>query len=668
MKYIFVVEWDKDFVAAWAKKQLSLAEFAITYVKSNYKNKLILAVHNDCYCQWIAPRFSESEARRAQEAINNYLMRELSIAADSGVLKSYITPYGGVSAPAQRADEKPTAEAAPQTNDQAGQHPLTVKINRMAEDLIAAVEFKALIAEIAKMAPLTADGSLGEVFEHRHYVFSVDEGYDVKKYVDVLGDALHAAGLFKGETVTTETYRLPKVEDKRNSDPIESFLSDLDDYESTVLVLDIIEWMDAVRTEDFRNVLKAIERQSECVVVFTIPYVEKDALNRVYEAINDVLNVRAVSFVPYSKEELQMAAARFLGNYSVEMTEDAWLVFHSMILKEKADGNFYGENTVKKVCREMLLAKTLANAEAGTDSKIIEADDLADVAPHEARQRSAEEMLNGLVGIDAVRKKLYEIVNQIEAARQLGDVDMPSVHMRFVGNPGTGKTTVARIMGRMLKERGLLRIGDLYEIHGRDLVGRYIGETSPKTASICRDAYGSVLFIDEAYSLCRSTEDSKDFGREALDTLIAQMENHRTDFVVIMAGYTDDIANMMKANVGLENRMPYLVEFPNYSQDELYQIYALMVKRYGKYDENLLVEAEAFFKALPDDYIKDKSFGNGRYVRNLFERTRAKAITRRQLEGAEALILKREDFLAASADNEFRSTKPADTRRKVGFN
>ena len=666
MKYIFIAEWDKDFVKSCAKKDISCANVTIAFVKSNYKGKLILATHDDFYCQWIAPDFTAAEAAAAHQAVCEYLVDHFDLANDLGVLTVRYNVYGSdVIYGGNLADATP--QSAPQEEQTTPtKHSLTARIEGLVEDLIAADEFKALIQEIAKVAPTATEEVLGEIYSHRHYLFSVDEGYDVKGYVRILSDALHQSGLYAEQRLDLRYRKLDKAEEKRN-DPVGEFISDLEDFEYSLVLLDINEWIDSVRTEAFHRLLQAVDNQTINVVVFQIPYVDRQTLNRVTEAISDVLNVRPVSFAPFSKEELQLCAERYLRSFDAELTEDAWRVFHSLILREKSDGNFYGENTVKKVCRDILSAKAVYNADNGATDFTIDAASIEAIVPQESKERNAQEMLDSMIGMDAVRQKLYEIVEQIDASRQFADMEMPSVHMRFVGNPGTGKTTVARIMGRMLKERGLLRIGDLYEIHGRDLVGRYIGETAPKTASICRDSYGSVLFIDEAYSLCRSTEDTKDFGREALDTLIAQMENHRQDLVVIMAGYTDDIANMMKANAGLENRMPYLIEFPNYSREDLYEIFCAQVRRYGKYEEDLLEAAKPFFIGLPDALIGDKSFGNGRFVRNLFERTRAKAITRRQLEQTEELILKKQDFAAATSDSEFRSKAPSVTRR-IGFN
>ena len=664
MKYIFSVEWEDDFVAFCKKHDFSPTAFIVDYAKEKFSDKIVLAISNEKYCQWVAPNLSEVEARPIYESLNNILVDKLHLQGKAKVMTVRYYPYG--SSTAEQTASSDEGAKSDGSTDSLSKNPLSQNIEALAADLIGAGEFVDLVHEIAKVAPFTANGTLGEIFNKRHYLFSIDNGYELETYVDILAEALRKAGMFSGDDVTIDYQTISKESNGRESvfeHPLESINSRVDHM---LCVFNISAWMDSVRTEDFRNFLQEVSAQSNNIVVFVIPFVEKDTLNRVYEGIHDVVDLRVVSFVPFNKDELQLTAERYLQSYCTTMTEDAWAVFHSMVLQEKADGTFYGVSTVKKICREILFAKTIYNADHDLTDMEVKGEQLQAVAPHLDEEQSAQAMLDKMVGLDAVRKKLYEIVGQIEAARNIPDMDMPSVHMRFVGNPGTGKTTVARIMGRMLKERGLLRIGDLYEVHGRDLVGRYIGETAPKTAGICRDAYGSVLFIDEAYSLCRDTGDTKDFGREALDTLIAQMENHRSDMVVIMAGYTDDIANMMKANFGLENRMPYMVEFPNYTRDELYRIFEGMVNRQGPHDEEILPEAKRFFDGLEDSFLADKSFGNGRYVRNLFERTRAKAIMRMQIHKEPALILRREDFQAATSDSEFRRTDTGS--RKIGFN
>ena len=187
----------------------------------------------------------------------------------------------------------------------------------------------------------------------------------------------------------------------------------------------------------------------------------------------------------------------------------------------------------------------------------------------------------------------------------------------------------------------------------------------PGAWGICRDAYGSVLFIDEAYSLYRGADNDRDFGREALDTLIAEMENHRSDLVVIMAGYPDEMDTLMKGNPGLSSRMPYLIEFPNFTKDEMITIFKSMLTDTFKYEDELIVAMEQFFRALPQDFIESKTFSNGRFVRNLFERTWGKAAMRCQINGLKDVVLTADDFTRAASEKEFRSLQ--DKRKSIGF-
>jgi SpoVK/Ycf46/Vps4 family AAA+-type ATPase len=275
-------------------------------------------------------------------------------------------------------------------------------------------------------------------------------------------------------------------------------------------------------------------------------------------------------------------------------------------------------------------------------------------------------MLDKMVGGEAIRGRLEEIVSQIELAHKDKSMSAPCIHMRFVGNPGTGKTTVARIVGKILKEKGILRVGSFFEYAGRDFCGRYIGETAPKTSSICRDAYGSVLFIDEAYTLYRGEDNERDFGKEVLDTLIAEMENHRSDFVVIMAGYTDEMNQLMKGNAGLASRMPYVIEFPNFTRDQLFAIYRSMMEEKFAYSDDLLPAVKEYFDSLPDAFLTSKEFSNGRFVRNLFERTWAKAAMRCQLAKITNVTLTKDDFVRSIADSEFK-INAVKKKRSIGF-
>jgi len=349
------------------------------------------------------------------------------------------------------------------------------------------------------------------------------------------------------------------------------------------------------------------------------------------------------------------------------MCQDAWEIFNLRIAEEKSDGRFYGINTVNKVIREMLYCKQLSNAANGTDDTEIKKSDILDlVASYDDMEKSGEQMLQELIGMDSVKTRLLEIVAQIEMSLKDPKLDQPCAHMRFVGNPGTGKTTVARILGKILKERNVLRNGSFFEYAGRDFCAGYVGQTAPLTAAMCRDAYGSVMFIDEAYSLYRDGSSGADYGKEAIDTLIAQMENHRSDLVVIMAGYTDEMQVLMHANPGLASRMPYIIEFPNYNRSELAEIFMKMTNKRFTCEEGFSEAVAEYFNNLPDEVLCAKDFSNARFVRNLFERTWAKAVLRAQMNKTDATALTVEDFRLASAEKEFKKIM-VKQKRNLGF-
>ena len=215
----------------------------------------------------------------------------------------------------------------------------------------------------------------------------------------------------------------------------------------------------------------------------------------------------------------------------------------------------------------------------------------------------------------------------------------------------------------MLKERGVLRIGNFHECHGQDLCAEYVGQTAPKTHAICQEAYGSVLFIDEAYSLASGGE-RYTYGREAIDTLITEMENHSDDLIVIFAGYPDEISKMIALNPGMRSRIPYTIEFPNYTRDQLADIFMGMVNASFACTEDLAEKARAFFGGIPEDVMSDKTFGNGRYVRNIFERTWGKAVGRSNENGADSIVITADDFEAATRDIGSDQKKE---KRKIGF-
>ena len=228
--------------------------------------------------------------------------------------------------------------------------------------------------------------------------------------------------------------------------------------------------------------------------------------------------------------------------------------------------------------------------------------------------------LDDLVGLEAVKKDVKSTMNLIKVRKLREENGLPvapmSMHMVFMGNPGTGKTTVARLIGGLYAAIGALSKGQLIEVDRSGLVAGYVGQTALKTQEVITSALGGVLFIDEAYSLSSGGEN--DFGREAIETLLKAMEDHRDDLMVIIAGYTGPMEEFLDSNPGLESRFNKYITFPDYNGEELNAIFHMQCKKNGYVlDEEAEACAKEFFDELYED--RDENFGNGRDVRNRFE-------------------------------------------------
>ena len=288
-------------------------------------------------------------------------------------------------------------------------------------------------------------------------------------------------------------------------------------------------------------------------------------------------------------------------------------------------------------------------APAGSASAVPVEVDLRALAADTQVHEVLEELDGALVGLQPVKARVREIAALLlveRARRQLGlSAGTPSLHMSFTGNPGTGKTTVALRMARILHRLGYVRKGHLVAVTRDDLVGQYIGHTAPKTKDVLKKAMGGVLFIDEAYYLHRP-ENERDYGQEAIEILMQVMENQRDDLVVILAGYADRMETFFRSNPGLSSRIAHHVEFPDYGAAELERIALQMLQtmQYRLSPSGL----EALREYIPRR-MRQPHFANARSVRNALERARLRQASR--LVASRDRPVSREDLMTIEAQD-----------------
>ena len=271
------------------------------------------------------------------------------------------------------------------------------------------------------------------------------------------------------------------------------------------------------------------------------------------------------------------------------------------------------------------LMRALANRVVETqvdDYVTIINDDIDDVLLQgtqqpEENQKDALEQLQNLIGIQKVKKQVEQFISLAELNKKREEqgaaVSEFSLHSLFLGNPGTGKTTVARIVGKILYQKGIIPQNKFIEVSRSDLVAGYVGQTAIKTQEVLKSALGGVLFIDEAYTLSNSNEDR--FGKEAIDEILKFMEDHRRDIVIIFAGYTKEMEEFLSVNSGLPSRIPNTFDFEDYTADEIIQIGLL-----GLNNQGYLIDVDYYSKTIESLYNKINDCSNGRWIRNINEK------------------------------------------------
>ncbi|MFF0339839.1 AAA family ATPase [Kribbella sp. NPDC004875] len=515
----------------------------------------------------------------------------------------------------QRADAPASGDPIAELNEMTGLGPVKTRVHE-------------LVAE-AKLAKLRTEAGLRLPKPMGHLVFSGNPGTGKTTVARILAEVYRDLGMLSSGHLV-EVGRADLVASftgqtaSRVTEVVERALGGvlfIDEAYSLFTGSDRDFGREAVAT-----LIQLMETHRDNLVVVMAGYPKE-----MYSLVDSNPGIRSrvrtfVNFPDYTDAELHqifLQAAEQAGFVLGEGVSE--LVLADLRKVPRAPG-FGNARTVRTMLERIatLQAVRLAALESPTMEQVrtIERDDVADLAEESIgdlpRHEDPRSELQAMTGLAGVKETVERLAAEAQADMLRAKAGMPpaerSRHMVFTGNPGTGKTTVARLLAEIYRDLGLLGVGQLVETSGNELMGKYIGQTAPKVQRAVDQALGGVLFIDEAYTLA----DRHSYGADALATLIQLMEEHRDDLVVVLAGYTEQMEGLFLQNPGLRSRLPTTVEFPDYSLPELQEIFEFQSQKAGYLLGDGVVERVG---SLLERVRRAPEFGNGRDVRNLFEAT-----------------------------------------------
>ena len=373
-----------------------------------------------------------------------------------------------------------------------------------------------------------------------------------------------------------------------------------------------------------------------------------------------------LDFPNYSREELGRIAKLMFRNRKYSISDPAMDKVLDITDVRRKDPNFANAREIRNIIDQVVMNNSLRCI--GSEERHVEIVDVNKYIKDSGinlpltndkvnrRILTADEELDALVGLDAVKRMVKKIKAYGKRNKDSADFNM---HMCFYGNPGTGKTEVARILSRLLYDAGVLPEAKLTETDAHGLIGKYVGSTAPKTLEKINAAMGGVLFIDEAYAL---TNDSKsaEYGDEAISVLLKEMEDKRGKFCVIMAGYKDEMTEMISTNPGLASRIQFTLDFEDYTREELGEIAVRMLENKGYV---ITDDALRLVLDLTDHFRKQDNFANARTVRNILDQVIMNQNLRTEDDGGDEIILS--DVQDYITDEKIDLSK--NQTKKIGF-
>lgn len=423
--------------------------------------------------------------------------------------------------------------------------------------------------------------------------------------------------------------------------------------------------------------IQEMENRRDSVIVILAGYNER---MRAFMEKNEGLKSRIphwIDFPDYNIDELTEIFKKMTADRCFEITEDAVIAARNIFERARYMDNFGNGRFVRNLLdhavqnQSIRLLGSKENAEnirkkelflITKDDISMPGEDIKDTRVAGTAQKELDEMI-GLSSVKSIIRKAIAGFKLKKLCMEKGmRKENPSLHMVFTGNPGTAKTTVARLFAEIMKDEKILPSGNFVEVGRADLVGIYVGQTAPLVKSKFREAQGGVLFIDEAYSLCDGCEGS--YGDEAINTIVQEMENHRADVIVIFAGYSQPMKRFLDRNPGMSSRIAFHVEFEDYTTDELCDITRLML---SKKHMTITDAAMEKLRGVYENARKDSSFGNGRFARKMLEEAEMNLAERVSRSDASELTEKLISTIEECDISEPPITTEPPRRKTIGF-
>ena len=479
---------------------------------------------------------------------------------------------------------------------------------------------RSLSAQLQVQRARKENGFSSAAGQSLHMVFKGNPGTGKTTIARILGKMLKEMGVLKsGQMIETDKSGLVAPYVGQTADKV---LDVVKQALGGILFIDEAYSLangDQFGKEAIDTLVKAMEDHRENLIIILAGYDED--MEKFFD-VNAGLRSRfpnVFEFQDYTVDEMFRIMEMMLAGAEYQLDSDALPAVRSALQKaegkREAGNGRYVRNLMESAIRNQAIRLQEQSGFRQSDLMLLTAADFGGAIEDETFDLETE--LESIVGNEEVKDHIRSLAAQVKVQKLkqekgITQSTIQTLHMVFKGNPGTGKTTIARIIGKMLRHMGVLKSGQLIETDRSGLVASYVGQTAPKTNKMIEKALGGILFIDEAYALASGGEN--DFGKEAIDTLVKGMEDHRDNLIVILAGYNEDMDHFFQVNAGLKSRFPLVFEFKDYTVDEMLQIFRLMSSGL-----NVDPHSEEVIRLILAQAEGVREAGNGRFVRNLLE-------------------------------------------------